>query len=383
MTKNLDVEVRPDAGDGRGKGVFATRSVTGEDSLIFQERPLVAIQHVETTGYAVVCSHCFCMVGSIEHQLANAWDHLQGRPGAAEGRSPLDGPLPKLPCSEEFPLPAILPCSGRPTCDHVYCSRECEQACWASNHSLLCPSTRGSSTTHAPVEDPFFDEFYDHANATNDVFKLASQAVAGVLLSSQRMLEKKGLTVDSATPKDAWEALKEAWIPYSMGHKALWWEAVALPLDVPSDEEPQFRSDLKELAEDSWTLLVAALQNRAPELCATFPAVLQFPVWGSLIGMFELNNLNLVVGSPVPAWAQTVADTIEDIAPEERSVIDYYGAIEAYGGIDGLVEGEDEWAAVGNAFYSLQACLNHSCVPNAHAFKRDEDINGNGKERIR
>lgn len=33
----------------------------------------------------------------------------------------------------------------------------------------------------------------------------------------------------------------------------------------------------------------------------------------------------------------------------------------------------------GNAFHSIQACINHSCVPNAHAFKRDEDIDGSGK----
>ena len=61
-------------------------------------------------------------------------------------------------------------------------------------------------------------------------------------------------------------------------------------------------------------------------------------------------------------------------------MINSYSAIDAYGGIDGLVDGEDEWAAIGNAYYSIQACLNHSCVPNAHACKRPEDTNGNGKE---
>lgn len=28
--------------------------------------------------------------------------------------------------------------------------------------------------------------------------------------------------------------------------------------------------------------------------------------------------------------------------------------------------------ALGTAFYPLQSCMNHSCCPNAHAFKRDE-----------
>ncbi|CAI7798185.1 unnamed protein product [Closterium sp. NIES-53] len=30
----------------------------------------------------------------------------------------------------------------------------------------------------------------------------------------------------------------------------------------------------------------------------------------------------------------------------------------------------------GTAFYSLQSSINHSCCPNAHAFKRDEDMDG-------
>ena len=46
------------------------------------------------------------------------------------------------------------------------------------------------------------------------------------------------------------------------------------------------------------------------------------------------------------------------------------------GGLEGIVENEEEWLCLGNAFYSLQSCINHSCVPNAHAFKREEDNDG-------
>lgn len=38
----------------------------------------------------------------------------------------------------------------------------------------------------------------------------------------------------------------------------------------------------------------------------------------------------------------------------------------------------EEDGCEGNAFYTLQSCVNHSCAPNAHAFKRDEDTDGSG-----
>jgi hypothetical protein len=40
--------------------------------------------------------------------------------------------------------------------------------------------------------------------------------------------------------------------------------------------------------------------------------------------------------------------------------------------------GEDYAAPCeGTAFFPLQSCMNHSCCPNAKAYKRDEDTDGN------
>jgi hypothetical protein len=105
--------------------------------------------------------------------------------------------------------------------------------------------------------------------------------------------------------------------------------------------------------------------------------VLQLNIWGSLIGMFELNNLSMLVASPVPLWAQEVDDVEETLSEEEKTNLDFYKSIEEYEGLQGIMESEFEWVCLGNAFYSLQACLNHSCVPNARAFKREQDKNGN------
>lgn len=135
-------------------------------------------------------------------------------------------------------------------------------------------------------------------------------------------------------------------------------------------------ADFKELASDSLQLLVAALRLRRPDLCTAFPAALDLAVWGSVIGMFELNNLSLFVASPVPGWAEAVGDLPEG---EQAAALQAAApALAALGGLEAILEEEEEWACQGNAYYALQACCNHSCVPNAHAFKREEDIDGAG-----
>jgi hypothetical protein len=47
--------------------------------------------------------------------------------------------------------------------------------------------------------------------------------------------------------------------------------------------------------------------------------------------------------------------------------------------IELLGDNGESGACEGNAYYSLQACINHSCLPNAHAFKRDDDDDGRGE----
>ncbi|CAD7700335.1 unnamed protein product [Ostreobium quekettii] len=61
--------VRLDAGGGRGKGLFATTSFEPGD-VILEEAPLVGGQHAQNKRGAVLCSHCFQHVGSLEYQLS-------------------------------------------------------------------------------------------------------------------------------------------------------------------------------------------------------------------------------------------------------------------------------------------------------------------------
>jgi hypothetical protein len=90
-------------------------------------------------------------------------------------------------------------------------------------------------------------------------------------------------------------------------------------------------------------------------------------VYGHIIGMFELNNLDLVVASPVEDYFIHIDDLPGSEKEEAEKVTrPFLGAL-----------GEDySVPCEGTAFFPLQSCMNHSCCPNAKAFKRDEDKDG-------
>lgn len=76
---------------------------------------------------------------------------------------------------------------------------------------------------------------------------------------------------------------------------------------------------MRELAADSLELLSAAL------LDARFPALFDLRIWGALIGMFELNNLDLFVPGPSLRWRgglealpEAEAEAVEAEAGESR-----------------------------------------------------------------
>ncbi|GKC70345.1 histone-lysine N-methyltransferase ATXR2 [Tanacetum coccineum] len=83
--------------------------------------------------------------------------------------------------------------------------------------------------------------------------------------------------------------------------------------------------------------------------------------------MFELNNLDLVVASPVEDYFLHIDDLPEagkkEVEEITRPILDALG--EDY-----------SICCQGTAFYPLQSCMNHSCCPSAKAFKREEDRDG-------
>ena len=247
-----------------------------------------------------------------------------------------------LPRREEFPMPALVLCPGG--CDEArYCSQQCAQEAWKEYHSILCV---------AKAENPpKVIEFRAHADETNDIFNLAAIVVANTVLHSMKHA-KEGAAAE--------EAVCRAWEPFSMGWKALWWESVGLPDDVPTSEEADFRSQLQRLAKDSLELLCRALEGPAQR----FPALFTLEVWGNIIGMFELNNLDVSIPSPIEDYFLFI-DGLEE--PERTKAMQITQPL-----LDALDQAYDEPCS-GSALYAVHSCLNHSCDPNTAALLPEKD----------
>ena len=325
------------------------------------------------------------MVGSIEHQLVNAWDHLQGRPREPGQNNPLNEALPEVPFSEAFSLPEICSCGGRVECEAVYCSDACRDAAWSAHHSLLCPTPAVVRPDNLLLEeDLYLPNFYDHSDRFNAKFRLAAQAIANILVTAQRSVESRGFRPSVESAETNWAALIDAWAPYSLGYKALWWETAPVPPDLSFlPREDLARAEMKEQAKESLRLLTTALQHRAPSLCAAFPAILQLDIWGTLICMFELQLhkglLNVTIASPVPAWARVLMQAShQGLSQDRREILGRYEAISAHGGIETIQRDYvgTEWFCGGSGFYPLQPFIKDSRMGNTMEDERTGNANG-------
>ena len=99
---------------------------------------------------------------------------------------------------------------------------------------------------------------------------------------------------------DADECLVDAWRPYAVAHKGVWWETVAKPADVPDGAgEDEFRASMRDIAAESLNLLRATLALSDANVLDRYPGLFTIEVYAVVIGMFELNNLEVAVASPV------------------------------------------------------------------------------------
>ncbi|KAG5226537.1 histone-lysine N-methyltransferase ATXR [Salix suchowensis] len=195
--------------------------------------------------------------------------------------------------------------------------KSCAETDWESSHSLLCTGERSES-----VSIEALSKFIQHATETNDIFLLAAKTISFIILRYRKL-------------KAAY-----AWKPISMGYKRRWWDCISFPDDVDRSDDTAFRMQIQ---------------------------IFSLEIYGNIIGMFELNNLDLVVASPVEDYFLYI-DDLPDPEKEKAEKI-------ARQLLDALGDGYSI-CCQGTAFYPLQSCINHSCCPNAHAFKRDEDRDG-------
>ncbi|RZB76697.1 Histone-lysine N-methyltransferase ATXR2 isoform B [Glycine soja] len=288
-----------------GKGLYADMDFK-EGELVLKDPMLVGAQHPLNKIDCLVCSFCFCFIGSIELQIGrrlymqqlraneshgcevgssskhchemDSSDEEESTQQCTSGSSKTKVPLPEgiveslmngqlvLPFSEKFSLPPAVPCPGG--CGEAYyCSMSCAEADWGSSHSLLCT---GESSDSARREALL--KFIKHANETNDIFLLAAKAISSTMLMYRKLkavsLEEQMKHNTSCVSNHCnLSILLEAWKPISMGHKRRWWDCIALPDDVDSSDEASFRLQIKMLAFESLQLLKTAIFDKECEPC--------------------------------------------------------------------------------------------------------------------
>jgi len=71
----------------------------------------------------------------------------------------------------------------------------------------------------------------------------------------------------------------------------------------------------------------------------------------------------IVAGIMSPSPVQEYIEAIDDLPDVDKSLI-------AKLGLD-----PEELCVDGTAFYAVQSCINHSCQPNAHAIRFEQDLN--------
>jgi hypothetical protein len=185
-----------------------------------------------------------------------------------------------------------------------------------------------------------------------------------VALSAQAQL---GALPLSAEPAERLRALLRAWRPFAAAHRVPWSLCVSLPEDVAVGDAAAaaaFRAQLSRLAGASLRRLRAALAQPL----ALFPALFEQAVFEQIVGLFELNNLDVCVESPVENYFLAVDDLPEG---EQRQA-----ALRVTQPLLDALDCRYCTPLDGTGFFPFVACANHSCAPRAASLKGERDVDG-------
>ncbi|OQR80811.1 hypothetical protein ACHHYP_17150 [Achlya hypogyna] len=345
---------------GKGKALFATKAFAPGEP-VFSEMPYVAMQHIANQALVQACENCHVIVGSIEQQLAHVL-HVEV------------GAVPPLP--NQIADKAVAQGKCACACGAVYCSKACRSAAWERYHCVLC-------TGHP--DTPFHD-FVQHAIDTNEIFLLAAQVLARIVV---------------AYAKD--QNLAAARRPVDMFCKLPWWEVVASPEDLEEGQTMEDYYDIfKHLLAQTFELFMDGLRFNTAHLALHEPhpddesefmaslvwdnvvadcmaaGVLSVEFFATVVGMFEMNNISMEVRHPLSYLAELYEDSddaevaawLADVQTQVRAQVKLYtdDSDDEEGEADDADDADDEDVCYpdldGTALFSLVCTMNHSCEPN-------------------
>jgi hypothetical protein len=258
--------------ESKGRGLCAMRAFSAGE-IVLADRKLVGIQTVDSRPYVCVCQFCFGFLGTVELQLNLLAEQVS--PSALATATPKDRmKLPNLEGSPTTLLPIIRCQNG---CGELYCSEICRARSWASGHCKLCIG-KIDDNEHPLVQ------FKIHSMENNEVFLQVAAVICHIICEAET-----GVGLETALLR----------FPFVRG---LWWDIVRqrntnTKLDDPED----LKADILRMTTESLALLTAALQP-TPQFASLF----EYDFFSSVIGMFEYNQLGIVMESPAARYYRSL-----------------------------------------------------------------------------
>mmetsp|Transcript_22088 Transcript_22088/g.50501 ORF Transcript_22088/g.50501 Transcript_22088/m.50501 type:complete len:478 (-) Transcript_22088:22-1455(-) len=271
---------------GKGFGLF-TQNIHQQGVQVFRDEPLFVVQHSGNRRVAANCARCCAFLGPLQVQLERIFSEarfeqllgvlrqsglVQQWEAAMIGQEPQRGKTP-VPCAKG--------------CGELYCSTACRDAHYMHSHNLLCAGLVDS-------EDHPLIKYKYLAIENTDTLLLAAQVFAHLVNRA------KALGGGADTTRALLQEL------FAFCHAPLK-EASRPPPDRPKDVE--FAMHCDRLVAEAAQLLKAAFDLHSPaEAAALFehgPAYLS-----ELLGLFEYNNIDVEVASPLGSYFQNRAQML-------------------------------------------------------------------------
>ena len=318
------------SGKGRGRGLFATRAFKKGD-VVLRERPVVSCAEDWQSAEAT-CEECMAFLSSAD-EMASA---ELGRPAR----------LRQAPA-------AVAPTPCPDGCGARYCTTACARTARQRHHALLCPRGNKKAAAFRALVDSIAAKRKRPDLRT--VYVLAAKVVCHCLHRYHRILAawRRAVAARRVRLSPAAEvalraaALRKAWRVYGSGSRGVWWDGLRAQGLVGDKEKESLRTTTCEVAAALRRLLEADGALARGEDGPLLAALVSPGFLGTLLALFERNNLDATVPSPVHAFLESGAAT----KPQQR-LLDHLHCVEP---------------ATGSAYYKVHSCINHSCTPSTEA----------------